>query len=96
MKQPNQHIYKSCHNHLPPRYIFYLYIDYMMAIDEEDYKAYPANKFYRKNEIKKYFDNTWEIISCRENNFPTFEGAHVDCTRDHFHRFGYLLARRIK
>ena len=31
----------------------YLYMDYMMAIDEEDYKAYPANKFYRKNEIKK-------------------------------------------
>lgn len=73
----------------------YLYMDYMMAIDEEDYKAYPANKFYRKNEIKKYFDNTWEIISCRENNFPTFEGAHVDCTRDHFHRFGYILARKI-
>ena len=70
-------------------------MDYMMAIDEEDYKAYPANKFYRKNEIKKYFDNTWEIISCRENNFPTFEGAHVDCTRDHFHRFGYILARKI-
>ena len=41
----------------------YLYMDYMMAIDEEDYKAYPANKFYRKNEIKKYFDNNWEIIS---------------------------------
>ena len=44
---------------------------------------------------KKYFDNTWEIISCRENNFPTFEGAHVDGTRDHFHRFGYILARKI-
>lgn len=73
----------------------YLYMDYMMAIDEKDYKTYPANKFYRKNEIKKYFDNTWEIISFRENNFPTFEGAHVDCTRDHFHRFGYILARKI-
>lgn len=26
----------------------YLYIDYMMAIDENDYLTYPASKFYRK------------------------------------------------
>ena len=74
----------------------YLYIDYMMAIDENDYDKYPANKFYRKNEIKNYFDNNWEIVSYRENNNPSFEGAHVDCVKDHFHRFGYILARRIK
>lgn len=74
----------------------YLYIDYMMAIEEDDYKLFPKNKFYRKGEIKKYFDDSWEIISIRENNGPSFEGAHVDCVRDHFHRFGYILARRIK
>ena len=74
----------------------YLYMDYMMAIDENDYENYPNYKFYRKNEILDYFDKNWEIISFRENHNPTFEGAHVDCTRDHFHRFGYLLARRIK
>lgn len=74
----------------------YLYIDYMMALDEDDYENYPTYKFYRKNEILKYFDENWEIISFKENHNPTFEGAHVDCTRDHFHRFGYLLARRIK
>lgn len=74
----------------------YLYIDYMMAIDEEDYKNYPPSKFYRKNEISKYFNEDWEIMSFRENNLPTFEGAHVDCTIDHFHRFGYILARRKK
>ena len=74
----------------------YLYIDYMMAIDEEDYVSYPVEKFYRKNEILKYFDENWEIISFKENNNPTFEGAHVDCVKDHFHRFGYILARRIK
>lgn len=74
----------------------YLYMDYMMAIDEKDYENYPDYKFYRKNEILKYFDENWEIISFKENHNPTFEGAHVDCTRDHFHRFGYLLARRIK
>lgn len=74
----------------------YLYIDYMMAIDENDYNSYPTSKFYRKNEIKKYFNDDWEIISFRENKFPTFEGAHVDCVKDHFHRFGYILARKVK
>lgn len=74
----------------------YLYIDYMMAIDENDYLTYPASKFYRKKEIVKYFDENWEIISYKENNSPTFEGAHVDCVKDHFHRFGYILARRKK
>lgn len=71
-----------------------LYMDYMMAIDEDDYETYPSNKFYRKGEIKNYFDNNWEIISCRENEKPSFEGAHVDCVRDHFHRFGYVLAQK--
>ena len=74
----------------------YLYIDYMMAIDENDYVNYPSSKFYRKNEILKYFNSDWEVLTFRENHYPTFEGAHVDCVRDHFHRFGYVLARRLK
>lgn len=74
----------------------YLYMDYMMAIDENDYENYPASKFYRKDEILNYFDKDWEIISFKENHHPTFEGAHVDCVRDHFHRFGYVLARRVR
>lgn len=74
----------------------YLYIDYMMAIDEDDYNTYPSEKFYRKKEILNYFDDSWEIISYRENNNPSFEGAHVDCVKDHFHRFGYILAKKVK
>lgn len=74
----------------------YLYIDYMMAIDEDDYVNYPSSKFYRKNEILKYFNDDWKILSFRENRNPSFEGAHVDCVKDHFHRFGYILARRLK
>ena len=74
----------------------YLYMDYMMAIDEDDYVTYPEYKFYRKNEILDYFDENWEIISLKENNYPSFERAHVDCVKDHFHRFGYLLAKRCK
>lgn len=72
----------------------YLYIDYMMAIDEKDYVNYPKNKFYRKGEIAKYFGPEWEILSYKENNNPSFEGAHVDCVKDHFHRFGYILAKK--
>lgn len=74
----------------------YLYMDYMMAIEEDDYETYSDMKFFRKGKIKKYFDDNWEILKLTENNSPTFEGAHVDCVKDHFHRFGYLLARRVK
>ena len=73
-----------------------LYMDYMMAIDEDDYINYPDTKFFRKGEIKNYFNDNWKIISIVENNKPTFEGAHVDCVRDHFHRWGYVLAERLK
>lgn len=73
-----------------------LYIDYMMAIDENDFVNYPENKFFRKGEIKEYFNDGWKIISIKENNKPTFEGAHVDCVKDHFHRFGYVLAEKVK
>lgn len=73
-----------------------LYIDYMMAIDENDYKNYPECKFFRKGEIKKYFDDNWKIVSIIENNHPSFEGAHVDCVINHFHRFGYIFAQKIK
>ena len=73
-----------------------LYVDYMMAIEEDDYENYPKEKFFRKGEIKNYFDSNWRIISIVENNKVSFEGAHVDCVRDHFHRFGYVLAQKIK
>lgn len=72
----------------------FLYIDYMMAIDENDVETYPQNKFFRKGEIKNYFDKDWEIISLRENNTPSFEAAHVECVFDHYHKFGYVLARK--
>ena len=72
----------------------YIYLDYMMAIDEQDYEKYPSSKFYRKGEIRNYFDESWEIISLTENNQPSFEAAHVDCVVDHFHRFGYIFAKK--
>lgn len=74
----------------------YLYVDYMMAIDEKNTDRYPIDKYFRKGEMRKYFDNSWKIISLIEKNEPTFERAHVERTRDHFHRFGYVLAQKIK
>lgn len=74
----------------------YLYIDYMMATEDSDYERYSANKFYRTDEVAKYFGRDWEIIHIRENLKPTFEGAHVDRAIDHFHRFGYILAKKVK
>lgn len=73
----------------------YIYIDYMMAIDESNLDKYPINKYFRKGEMKKYFDKSWRVISIVEKNIPTFEKAHVECTIDHFHKFGYVLAQKI-
>jgi hypothetical protein len=74
----------------------YLYIDYMMAINENDFEQYPESKFFRKGEMQQCFDMNWQILSLKENNKVSFEAAHVDVPYDHFHKFGYLLARRIK
>lgn len=72
----------------------YLYIDYMMAIDEADTDRYPVNKYFRKGEMRNYFDESWKIISLIEKDRPSFERAHVERPIDHFHRFGYLLAQK--
>ncbi len=74
----------------------YLYLDYMMAIVEDDYENFPESKFFRKGQIKNMLSDCFEIIYNKENFNPSFEGAHVDCVKDHFHRFGYIFARRIK
>lgn len=73
----------------------YLYVDYMMAIDENNLEKYPIDKYFRKGEMKDYFDNSWRIISIIEKDIPTFERAHVERTIDHFHKFGYILAQKI-
>lgn len=73
----------------------FLYIDYMMAIDENDFVKFPQNKFYRSGEILKYFDlKNWKLISYRENKKTTLEHAHVECPFDHYHRFGYICMQK--
>lgn len=42
----------------------YLYIEYLIAIDDNDYENYPSNSYFRRNEIESYFDKTeWTIQS---------------------------------
>ena len=68
----------------------------MMALEEDDYEKYPNYKFFRNGEALKYLGNNFEIISYYEQKKPVFEAGHVVTTEDHFHRFGFLMAKRLK
>lgn len=50
-----------------------LYIDYMMALEEDDYESYPNYKFFRNGEAAKYLGEGWKIISYYEQKQPVFE-----------------------
>lgn len=71
-----------------------IYIDYMMALEEDDYELYPEYKFFRNGQAAEFLGPDWEIISYYEQKKPVFEAGHVVTTEDHFHRFGYLMAVR--
>ena len=73
-----------------------LYIDYMMALEEDDFESFPNYKFFRNGEAAKFLGDGWKIISNYEQKHPIFEAAHVVTSYDHFHRFGYLLAIKEK
>ncbi|HYF82454.1 MAG TPA: hypothetical protein VEB00_05435 [Clostridia bacterium] len=73
----------------------YLYIDYMMTLF--DYPTFESDLFCKPEQMKSFFvDEDWKVEYYREMKKPVFEAAHVDCVYDHFHRFGYLLAKRLK
>lgn len=41
----------------------YIYIEYYLALEEDDFINYPSNRFLRKNEIEKYFPKEeWTIL----------------------------------
>ncbi len=70
----------------------FLYMDYMMPL--EDTHNWKSDHFFRSDQIKQFFSNGWEILYNREMHRPIFEAAHIDRPEDHFHRFGYILARK--
>lgn len=42
----------------------YLYLEYYIALDSDDYDTYPSNQYLRLNEIENYFDKKeWTIIT---------------------------------
>jgi hypothetical protein len=70
----------------------FLYMDYMMPL--EDRHTWKAEHFLRSGQMEQYFSTGWDILSLKEMRYPIFEAAHVEIVRDHFHRFGYLLAHK--
>ena len=41
----------------------YLYIEYYIALDSDDYETYPKNQYLRYGEMKEYFNgNEWDIL----------------------------------
>lgn len=72
----------------------YLYMDYMMPL--EDSHHWKAEQFLRSGQIREFLQDDWEICYNLEMKKPVFEAAHIDRPEDHFHRFGYVLARKIK
>lgn len=71
----------------------YLYVDYMMAYNDELENM--SEMFLRDGQMITFFDSDeWKVLYVRELHTPVFEAAHVDCLRDHFHRYGYVLAQR--
>lgn len=44
----------------------YIYIEYYLAMDEDDIINYPLNRFLRKNEIEKYFPTEEWTILCND------------------------------
>ena len=72
----------------------YIYILYYLAINEKDYINYPKNQYVRKNEIKNYFDDNWEIINIREENILNPHKKHPFNNCNHSHKVGYLFAKK--
>jgi hypothetical protein len=85
------HIMKKLKNHVKKD--GYICMDYMMPLADSD--SHKSELYFRTGVIRKYFNRDWQIISNREMKKPVFEKAHIDRPFDHFHRFGYILARRI-
>lgn len=73
----------------------YIYIFYHMARNEKDICNYPRNQYFRKEEMKEYFNSKeWKIISLIENSYPTEHKAHPNSKKDHTHIVGHIFAQK--
>lgn len=72
----------------------FIYIHYHLAKNEHDYINYPKNQYFRKCEMIKYFDDSWEIIFLRERNNVSKDIKHPLNNKEHTHLIGSILARK--
>lgn len=73
----------------------FIYIFYHLAVNENDYINYPKEQYFRKYEMSKYFDDSWEIILSIENNLLSQDKAHPYNEKDHNHLIGHIFAKKI-
>ena len=71
-----------------------IYIYYHIADNEHDYINYPKEQYFRKLEMRNYFDDSWEIIDIIENDIPSFDVGHPFNSDDHYHLVGHVFARK--
>ena len=69
-----------------------IYIYYHIADNEHDYINYPKEQYFRKLEMRNYFDDSWEIIDIIENDIPSFDVGHPFNSNDHTHLVGHVFA----
>lgn len=67
----------------------FLYIFYHLAKNLFDYHTYSKNEYFRKGEIIKIFDSTWDIIYINENNIETDDHPHPFNNKKHKHLVGF-------
>ena len=73
----------------------YIYIFYHMAKNEKDISNFSRNQYFRKGEMKSYFDpRVWEIITIIENDYCTNHNGHPYHKKNHEHRVGHIFAKK--
>lgn len=73
----------------------YIYIFYHMAKNEHDISNFSKNQYFRKDEMKSYFDpRIWDIITIIENEHYTNHNGHPCHKKNHKHRVGHIFAKK--
>ncbi len=72
----------------------FIYLFYHIAENEKDYINYPKEQYFRRDEMIKYFDASWEIISIRENYKTSHDNGHPNNEINHQHLVGHIFAKK--
>ena len=66
-----------------------------MAKNEKDISNFSRNQYFRKGEMKSYFDpRVWDIITIIENDHCTIHKGHPYHKNDHEHIVGHIFAKK--